>query len=57
MKQPECDCPDNAPPLRYWRCPKCDAEWGIEPDDELTDEDEALRQWRLANGIQKEGAP
>ncbi len=27
-------CPDHAPPARYWRCPKCDAEWGIDPNDE-----------------------
>jgi len=43
----ECDCADKAPPLRYWRCPKCDAEWGVEPDDEVIDEAEALREHRF----------
>lgn len=43
-----CDCAERAPPLRYWRCPKCDAEWGVEPDDEVTDEAQAMREWRDA---------
>lgn len=52
-----CDCSERAPPLRYWRCPKCDAEWGVEPDDEVTDEEQAMREWGTACASRNRRAP